>query len=416
MKTKNRTCLCIALFALILAAPSGARADVVADWNAIAVQATLTGGRPNPTGVLDIAMVHAAVYDAVQAIERRYEPYYVEIKGATGSPVAAAAKAAHDVLVSRFPAQSGSLDAAYQQYLASHALSETDTGVAVGATAAAGIIALRACDGSFPSPAPPGFFGSAELGVWRSAAPMTATWLGNVTPFTLTRPSQFLAAPPPALTSREYAKDYNEVKALGALNGSSRTPGQTDQAHFWAGNPVIIWNRALRDIAGAHVADVAESSRLFALADMAIADALITSWNSKNYYVFWRPVTAIREGDADGNPWTVGDTGWQPLITTPPYPDHTSGANAFAGAVTYALEHFFGTDQMAFSLTTTNTGPTVADTRTFSRFSDASQEVVDARIYLGIHFRFADEAARRQGKQVADWAFKNYMRPLRGAE
>ncbi|HEX7173987.1 MAG TPA: vanadium-dependent haloperoxidase [Pyrinomonadaceae bacterium] len=387
------------------------------DWNAIAVQATITGGRPGPTGVLDIAMVQAAVYDAVQAIERRYEPYYVEIPGASGSSVAAAAKAAHDVLVHLFPAptQVAQLDTAYQQYLLLHGLSETDPGVAVGATAAAGIIALRAGDGSFPTPAPTPFTGGAEPGVWRPTPPnnlpMAVSWLGAVTPFTLKEPSQFRAAPPPPLNSGRYARDYDEVKAIGARTGSSRTPEQTDIAHFWAGNTPVIWNRALRDIAEAHVDNIADSSRLFALTSMAIADALITAWNDKLHYAFWRPITAIREGDHDGNDRTHGDPLWESLITTPNYPDYTSGAVNFATATTHVLAFFFGTDDFTFSVTTTNTVPTVADTRTYERFSDVAEELVEARIYSGIHFRFADEAAHKQGKQVAMWAFNHYMRP-----
>jgi hypothetical protein len=404
----------IAALSLLLAAPAAARADVVADWNRIAVQATLTAGRPGPSGVIDIAMVHAAVYDAVQAVEGRYEPYYVEIKGASGSPVAAAARAARDVLASRFPAQAGTFDSAYQQTLSAHGLSDSDPGVGAGARAAAGIIALRACDGSFPSPAPPPFFGGTGIGVWRSATPMAAQWLGDVTPFTMTRPSQFRADPPPALTSREYAKDYNEVKSLGSLSNSARTPAQTDLAHFWAGNYPVMLNQLVRDVSAAHVGDVADSSRLFALTSMAMADAIITSWNSKNYYVFWRPLTAIREGDNDGNPETAGDPAWQSLISAPPYPDHTSGANCITSAATSALGHFFGSDHMAFTVTTTNTGPTQQDMRSFGRFSEVAEEVVDARVYLGIHFRFADTAARRQGKQVAHWAFKNFLRPLDG--
>ena len=406
----------IATVVILLAIPASASADAVSDWNAIAVQATITGARPGPTGVLDIAMAQAAIYDAVQAIEKRYKPYYVEIKGASGSPVAAAAKAAHDVLVNRFPAQASSLDIAYQQYLFDRGLSETDPGVAVGATAAAGIIALRACDGSFPSPAPPPFMGGTEPGVWRPTppanAPMLAPWLGNVTPFTLTRPSQFRAEPPPALTSRQYAREYDEVKSLGALNSGDRTPQQTDLAQFWNLNYVVVLNQVLRDIAGARVDNISDSARLFALAEMAMADAIISSWNSKNYYVSWRPITAIQLGDTDGNPRTVGDPGWLPLITTPPYPDQTSGANNISSAALQALELFFGRDRMTFSVTTTNVGPTIQDTRTYRRFSDARQEVVDARIYEGIHFRFADEAARKQGTQVAAWAFENFLQPL----
>jgi hypothetical protein len=416
MKLKLQTYAAIAIVAIMLATPTSSLADAVSDWNAIAVQASITAGRPNPTITLDIATVQAAVYDAVQAIEKQYESYYVEIPGATGSPVAAAAKAAHDVLVNRFPAQAASLDMTYQQYLFSNGLFETDPGVAVGAKAAAGIIALRACDGSFPNPAPTPFIGGTAPGVWRPTlpafAPMVAPWLDNVTPFTLTRPSQFRAQPPPALTSRQYARDYNEVKALGALNNSSRTPEQTDIAQFWGGNTPVLWNQVLRDIAAAHVDNIGESARLFALVDMAMADAQITSWNSKTYYVFWRPITAIQLGDTDGNPQTAGDSAWLPLIATPAYPDYTSGANNLSSAATQAFALFFGRDRMTFSATTTNVGPTIQDTRTYHRFSEARQEVVNARIYDGIHFRFADEAARKQGKQVARWVFDNFLRPL----
>jgi hypothetical protein len=172
-----------------------------------------------------------------------------------------------------------------------------------------------------------------------------------------------------------------------------------------------MWHQVLRDIATTQLDNIADSARLFALADMAIADTLITSWNSKNYYVYWRPITAIQEGNNDGNPRTAGDSNWLPLLTTPNYPDYTSGANCFSGAVTQALALFFDRDHMTFSVTTTNAGPTNQDTRMFNRFSDAAQEVVDARIYEGIHFRFADEAARKQGRQVAKWVFGNYLRP-----
>lgn len=419
MKLKLRIFPSVATLAILLAVPLSASADAVSDWNAIAVQATVTGARPGATGLLDTAMVQAAVYDAVQAIEKQYEPYYVDIPGASGSPAAAAAKAAHDVLVNRFPAQAALLDLTYHQYLMNHFLLESDPGVAVGATAAAGIIGLRAGDGSFPIIPPPPFVGGTAIGMWRPTppafAPMLAPWVASVTPFTLTRPSQFRdsAGPPPALTSIEYARDYNEVKALGALNDSARTPEQTEQANFWNANYPVLWNSVIRDIAGAHVDNISDSARLFALVDMAMADAFITAWNTKTFYVAWRPSTAIQEGNNDGNPRTVGDPSWLPLIVNPPYPDYSSGANNVSSATLKALALFFGKDHMDFSVTTTNPGPTIQDVRTFSRFSDARQEVVDARIYQGIHFRFADEAAYKQGGQVATWAFKNFLRPLK---
>ncbi|MCM3904167.1 MAG: vanadium-dependent haloperoxidase [Pyrinomonadaceae bacterium] len=339
----------------------------------------------------------------------------MEIPGASGSPVAATAKAAHDVLVNRFPWQSASLDLTYNQYLADRFIPQNDPGVAVGATAAAGIIALRANDGSFPNPAPPPFLGGTAPGVWRPTlplfAPMVAPWLGSVTPFVLTSPSQFLAHPPPALNSPEYTRAYNEAKRLGCNNCPERDGDQTDLAHFWNSNFVLLMNRLVGDIAGAHVTNISDSSRLFALADMSMADAIITAWNTKVHYVFWRPITAIQEGNNDGNPRTIGDTNWLPLINTPAYPDHTSGANNIIAAATRTLALIFG-NQESFSITTTNLGPTIDDTRDYTRFSDVQEEVVNARIYQGIHFRFADEDARKQGRHIAQWAFSHFLKPL----
>jgi hypothetical protein len=311
MKPKLHALLFSALCAFAVFHPSRIQADAVVDWNAIAYQTAATGQRPIPTGMLDVATVQAAVYDAVQAIERKYEPYYVDIPGASGSSAAAAAKAAYDVLVHRFPAQATSLAGTYQNYLASNGLSESDPGIAVGARAAAGIIALRSCDGSFPPAAPPPFVGGSAPGVWRPTAPnfqaMAVPWLGAVTPFTLTKPFQYRSAPPPALTSNEYARDYDEVKAVGAANSTTRTPEQTDIAHFYAGNIPLMWGQAVRMSRPRTSDNIADSARLLALTSMSVADALINCWNDKSHYVFWRPITAIREGDNDGNASTVGD-------------------------------------------------------------------------------------------------------------
>jgi hypothetical protein len=395
-------------------------ADAVVDWNAIAVQVIAANpAHPGATAALDIATVQVAVYDAVEAIDRRFKPYHVRIRGASGSPEAAAAKAAHDVLVNRIPDQTASLDTTYHDYLASNGLAEDDPGVAVGQKAAAGIIALRANDGSFPVNFPP-FTGGTDPGVWRptpsylpgpppTLSPMLAPWLATVTPFTLLSPKQFRAPTPPTLTSRRYTRAYNEVKALGELFSVARTPEQTDLAYFWALNYLVVWNQTLRDIADAHVHKIGDSARLFALTSLAIADSAITSWDSKVHYVFWRPVTAIQEGDNDGNPHTVGQPSWQPLVNTPNYPDYTSGANNVTGAVTRILQLFFRRDKLTFSVTTTNP-LAVQQTRTYYRFSDAASDVVNARIHEGIHFRFADTAARRQGRHVAKWTFEHFLR------
>jgi hypothetical protein len=394
--------------------------DAVTDWNEIA-QPAIAAGRPGPIGAMDSALVQVAVHDAVQAIDRRFEPYHVEIKGAKGSRSAAAAAAAHAVLVGMYPAQATSLDATYFNYLASHGLTG-DPGLLVGEKVAAGILPLRRVD---PSPLPAPFTGGTGIGQWRptpsllgnppappSNAPMAVHWMSAFDPFTLTGPTRFRAAPPPALTSERYARDYNEVKRLGAFASTDRTAEQTDLAHFYTDNFLAQWNRALRGIANNHLRRTGDTARLFALANLATADALITSWDSKKFYFYWRPITAINEGDNDGNPNTAGDPTWQPLINNPNYPDYTSGANNVVGAMTRTLSLFFGRDRLTFEVTTL--APlAVTKTRVYNRFSDAAADVVEVRIYLGIHFRFADVAARKQGEQVAEHAINHFLLPLR---
>jgi len=425
MKLKLRANPAMAVLAILLAAPGSARADAVVDWNDIALQTILaaTPARPVPVAFLDVAIVQAAVYDAVQAIERRFEPYHVVIPGASGSPEAAVAKAAHDILVNLFPAQTAFLDEIYAQYLLDHGIAPDDPGVAVGAAVAAAIIALRANDGRFPPNQDP-FVGGTCPGEWRptesfigtppvppSFAPMLTPWVANVTPFTLKSGDQFRAEAPPALTSHEYTRDYKEVKAKGARFNSARTEEETELAIFWAANYVALWNRVVRELAAAHVRDIGDSARLFALVSLSTADAQITAWDTKVAYNFWRPITAIRLGDTDDNPRTKVDPDWQPLINTPNYPDYTSGANNVTGAATRALALFFGTDKMNFTVTTTNP-MAIQQTRDYCRFSDVAEEVVAARVFEGIHFRFADTEARKQGRRVARWAFRHFLRPL----
>jgi hypothetical protein len=236
---------------------------------------------------------------------------------------------------------------------------------------------------------------------------MATPWLGAVPCFTLQSGDQFRAKPPPSLTSQQYVTDYQEAKALGAHSNSTRTPEQTELAYFYAGkngNNFVLWTRTLRDLAAANVKNIGDSARLLALANLAIADAVITAWDSKRHYVLWRPVTAIQEGDNDENPATAGDPSWQPLLNTPPYPEYTSGANNVTGALTRTLALFFGKDEMSF--TVTSDYPEAAQkTRTYSRFSAMASDMVDVRIYQGIHFRFGDEEGRDQGRQVAEWVF-----------
>jgi hypothetical protein len=398
-----------------------AQSDAVPYWNEITLSAVSTG-RSGPTGPLDIALVQAAVHDAVQAIEGRFEPYYATIPGASGSTTAAVAAAAHGVLVGLYPPQQASLTTLYDDYVNANGL-VGDPGLAVGQQAAAALLTqYRPVIPMPPFNGPP----DPEPGEWRPTpsyignppvppafAPMAAPYFAFVTPFTMDSPSQFRPHPPPPLTSGRYRREYDEVKALGARFNSDRTPEQTDLAYFWADNFFAQWNRALRAIAREHLSNDGDSARLFALANLAMADAGITAWDSKLHFNFWRPVTAIQEGDNDGNEKTVGDPAWEPLINTPNYPDYTSGANNFTGAVTTILRLFFGTDEFDFTVTSNNPNATTK-TRIYSRFSEAAAEVVEARILLGIHFRTADEVARKQGSRVARQTFKQFLRPVHG--
>ena len=411
----------IVVSCLILAGP--ARADVVVDWNVFTAQAIATAGssaRPSPANVFDYAMVHLAMHDAIQAIQGRFNRYCATVPNGSGSPIAAAATAAHDVLVSLFPAQTATLNSEYDTYLASLGLAG-NPGVLAGQQAAACILDLREGDGRYPAN-PEAFYGGTGLGEWRPTSflpgtppvpvPMLTPWVATVTPFAIKDPAQFRASPPPPhLTSGKYAKDYNEVKAMGSLVNSARSAEQTDVAYFFSDNSILLWTRVLRSVTTTYLGDIGDSARLFALTYMAVSDAYITSWDSKRYWNFWRPITAIHEGDHDGNAQTAGDPAWQSLITTPNYPDYTSGANVNSGAVTTMLANFFGTDKMTFAMTS-NVAQVVQKTRNYSRFSDAAADVVDARVYLGIHFRFADIVARRQGSHVANWTFSHFLRPV----
>jgi PAP2 superfamily len=395
--------------------------DPIAAWNQISENAVKAGKHPLPVTSVEFAMVQLAIYDAVESIDGRYEPYYTRVPGATGSLSAAAAKAGHDTLVGLFPAQSAALDAAYTDFLATNGVDSLDPGTAVGAQAAANILALRANDGRFPlNPSP--FLGSTAIGQWRptpsllpgpppTLAPGLTPWLASVRPFTMHSGSQFRVEPPPDLTSQLWADDYNETKTVGSLTSTTRTAEQTEIGYFWADSGPLLWQNALRYISGTYLHDTGDSARMFALAEVALADAQIACWDSKYFYNFWRPITAIRLGDQDGNPATVLDPGWQPLINTPNFPEYPSGHADVSGAVSHMLRLFFGSDELTFQMTTTN-ALAPQKTRTFTRFSQAEQEVINARVYVGIHYRNSDTTARAQGVRVANWVFKHSLRPV----
>jgi|SRR5215813_2791812 len=412
----------LALAVLTTVRATNARAqDPISAWNEVAERAVKTAGAPPPVAALDFAIVHLAIYDAVESIDRRYAPYHVFVPDASGSLRAAAAKAGHDALLGLFPGQVVSLEAAYKEFMTTNGIDLDDPGVSVGAQAAADILALRSNDGRFPPNQVP-FLGSTEIGQWRptpsllpglppSFAPGLAPWIAAVKPFTLRSNSQFRVDPPPDLTSETWSSDYNEVKTMGSLTSAARTPEQTEIGYFWADSGPVLWQNALRYIAYTYLNDAGDSARMYALAEAALADAQIACWESKYFYNFWRPITAIRVGNQDDNSETEVDPDWQPLINTPNFPEYPSGHASTSGAVSRVLRLFFGTDELNFQMTTTNPNA-LQKTRYFTRFSQAENEVVNARVYVGIHYRNTDRVSRAQGLRVANWVFKNYFRPI----
>ena len=406
-----------------------AKADVISDWNqqAQARIAASTPPRRGPSAVLDMAVVHLAMHDAVQAFEHRYQPYCVAVPNATGSAVAAASKAARDVLVALFPAQTGTIDTAHAgftaTYIANGLMVAGDPGESVGAAAAACILDLRLAADNANRATPDSFMGSTEIGAWRPTVlnssqqplPMAADFLARTMPFGLKDIEQFrMANPAPHLTSGAYAKAYNEVKNKGAndATGHTRTDAETAVGRFFSDAPANYWNRLMRDLVVSQSLDLGDSARMFALVSMATADAIISCWDTKIFYNVWRPITAIRNGDADGNADTAGNPTWTSFFAAPNYPDYTSGANNVASATVTVLESLFK-EHIEFTLFSNAAG---AVPRTYTRFADVARDVVDARIFMGIHFRFADTTALRQGREVANWTVSHYLRPIQGAK
>lgn len=412
------TTLTAALAGLAWGAPAGLAAspdepaDAVLTWNVNATTAIVGVARQPPHAAsISFAMVQGAVYDAVNAIDGSYQPYLAApLASPSDSKAAAAATAAYRVLLGLFPGQAGTLDT---QYGTSLGLipdgAPKSGGIAVGEAAAAAMLAARAGDGrGGPSAAVPGD----DVGEWRPEVPAFATdpagWVGNVKPFLIPRGDFFRSDGPNALTSAAYAADFNEVKTLGSLTSTKRTADQTDASLFWQDHGLALWNRIFRSLATAKGLDIADAARLFAMEDLAAADALISCWNDKYFWSFWRPITAIRQADLDGNPATAKDAGWVPLFGTPPFPDHPSGHGCASGAIVKTLQRFFGTDKIAFSAFSNNS----QTTRSFDRFSEAIKEIIDARVWSGIHFRTADVQGSVIGMKVSHWLVKHYFQPV----
>jgi hypothetical protein len=417
----------------VLVAPAVARADVVSEWNAIA-QAETVLLRPTAHGQSrGIAMVEGAVYDAVNAIDPGYRPYLLDLNEVGAQPWvsqdAAAATAAYRVLRAITPtARHAGLDAAYAATLATIPDGPIEQGgIDAGEAAAAAMITARQGDGFLATFTP--VIGT-DPGDWRPIGwPATPAfdpdgWVGNLKPFLIESPSQFRTEGPNALTSAAYAEEFNEVKEVGALHSSTRTADQTAAAVFWQFAPIALWNPLMRGLADRYDLDAADQARLYAMVNLAAADGAIACWNDKYRWTFWRPRAAIREADTDGNAATIADPNWEslfapstattPPLGTPPFPEHPSGHGCLSGAVLDTMADFFGTDKVAITVVSGRSlnGVPIAPRR-FDRFSHAVKEIIDARVWGGIHFRTADVQGTVIGKKVAHWLRKHYFQPLR---
>jgi hypothetical protein len=429
--------LVAALAVLALIAPAAAQANEVTKWNQIAADTAralppAAGGVP-PVISMNMAMTQGAVYDAVNAIERRHRPYLLwTLFDSMASKDAAVATAAYRMLtyaIESVPASIAfgnkgallaALGAAHTSSLASIPNSTQKTnGIAAGNAAADAMIAARQNDGRFGASAwtPPG---NPLAGHWQpfvvAGVPQLdpTPWAGNVQPFLIGSPSRFRTDGPLDLTSAEYAAELNEVKALGAANSSVRTIEQTRIARWWQspGGPTIMFNEVARHLAEQAGLDILDSARLFGMLDTIAADTAISCWNDKYHFDFWRPWQAVRRADEDGNPATVADPNWSPMIQAP-YPDHPSGHLCHDGALTTGLRVYFGTDKIEYDLTSLNPVEGMPATRHFTRFTEPLGELVEARIWAGLHFRTADIQARNLGKHIAHFGETHYFQPIR---
>ena len=424
-----RVLIAVAIAAGLLISPAAARGeDSVTAWNRIAAEALLPppsppsppgqgGAGQGAAGVAHLAMVHGAVFDAVNSIDRRYEPYLVQLPARRWySRDAAVAAAAHRVLVSGHVVrddvvdQQTPLEAKVEPEYAAALAAIPDgrakwRGIAIGEAAAWFMIAERTGDGRFEPPEggfdlrPPG------PGVWQPKPPEASvndpgSWLKDTTPFLLRHPKRFASEGPLPLTSTRYAEELNEVKAVGEFNSSVRTEEQTAAAKFWGGptNAVLTWTGMIRTLAALRPQSTVDSARFYALVYLTAADALIVTWKDKQKWMSWRPNAAIRGADTDGNPATEADADWTPLIGNPPYPDHPSGLSTLGAVNVATLRELLGTDDVTFEASNS-----LGAERTYTSLSQVADEIVDARVWSGIHFRNTDEQGAKIGRDVARW-------------
>jgi hypothetical protein len=401
---------------LILTFPALAWADVVLDWNDVALAAIQRNSTPPPVAARALAMMHIAIYDAVNSIEPTHQAFRINYaESPSTSREAAAAHAAYRVLLQNFPLERTRLEGALTNSLARIPEgAEKSAGIRLGEAVAAQVVAWRENDGSKSSVLhTPG----TQPGQWRPTPPdfkpaLLPQW-ATVKPFGIANASQFRPAFPPMLASEEYARNVEEVREFGSRNSTKRTWDQTQIAFFWADGAGTVtppghWNRIAQTVARSAGLSVHENARLFALLNAALADAAIVCWDMKFSCNLWRPITAIQEADTDGNDRTTRDPNWRPLLDTPPFPSCTSGHSTFSGAAAQLLASFFGRDDVQF---TDNSG-TQGASRTYNSFSQAAEEAGRSRIYGGIHFEFDNQGGLRSGREVGRYVFDHYLQPV----
>ena len=403
--TQFRACI---FFAVISFFPSVSAADVVTEWNQKAEAAALEAKLYPFAGTRVMAIVHTAMFDAINSIEGRYAAYKFKVPTPAGSsPEAAGVAAAHAALVQLFPEQKAALDAACAASLAQIPDGPGKTkGIAVGEEVAAKVVAWRASDGAdvantYRPVTTPGTYVATTL-------PIGTQW-GNVTPWVMTSGSQFRPGPPPALSSAEWAADYNEIKVIGAKKSAQRTGEQTEIARFWTIVGLPSFHPIVRQLATAPERSLSQNARLFALVEMAVADSYIAVLDAKYIFNFWRPVTAIRNGDIDGNDATERDPGWEPLVDTPLHPEYPCAHCINSGAARAVLESEFGTGSNPLTMTSATAPGVVHKWATIGAYPE---EVSEAIIYGGIHYRNSTVVGKAMGKKIGELAVQNYLKPV----
>jgi hypothetical protein len=392
--------------------------DAVLTWNTYAVSAVRasTPTKFQTDGMVYMAYVQAAVYDAVTKLDGKYAPYhdFAFTPAPAASVQAAVAAAARTVLNTYLPDQQPTVDAEYNAYLATLSGDVAD-GVAVGEAAANDLIAYRAGDGLRAQTPAYGQIGPIIPGKWQlQSATQTAQtpWLATMRPFLLDGASQFRAAPPPAITSDRYATDLNEIEAYGAVNSTVRTKDQTDIAYFWNGNNVNQFNVTMQNVVAQHAMDIDEAAHLFAMGMIVTADAGIGCYDSKFFYEAWRPITAIRNADIDGNPDTTMDPNWSPLLTTPAHPEYPSQHGCFTAAFTDALATALGTRHLDVTMPGgANGSSNLSVTQHFKTVSEIQKQEIDARVWIGFHFRNSVKQGEKLGNNVAGWELDRFFQP-----